>query len=206
MRSNRVRARERHDPDREHALRAVDERKPFLRAELERLEAGARQRAGRRFRTVAGQHPAEAEQRQREARERREVTRRAERPLLGHRRDQVAVQHLDHPLDHLDAHAGVAERKHMGAQREHRAGLGAREVGTDRGRVRRDDPALQCRGLGRVDPRVGERAEPGRDAVHRRAVGDGALDHVARSPDAAARAVAEGDLIAERHPLDVVER
>ena len=50
------RPRERHDPDREHALRAVDEREALLRAELERRELRTCERVGRRFRPMLGEH------------------------------------------------------------------------------------------------------------------------------------------------------
>ena len=83
---------------------------------------------------------------------------------------------------------------------------GTRQVRPDRGRVRHHDAVLQRRCVCRVDPSVGERAEAGGDAVDRGALGDGALDHAARSLDAAARAVAERDGSAVRDPFDVVER
>ena len=153
-----------------------------------------------------GQDPAAADQRQRETGERREVARRPERALLGHRGDHVAVQHLDHPLDQLDAHARVPEREHVRAQQQHRARLrAATRSGPTAVACDVTMPCCNAEASARVDPRVGERAEAGRDAVHRGAGGDGALDHGARSPDAVARAVAERDRRAERDPLDIAE-
>ena len=66
-------------------------------------------------------------------------------------------------------------------------------------------PCCNAEACDGIDPRVGERTEAGRDAVHRGAGGDGALDHVARSPDAAARAVAERHRCPQRDPLDIAQ-
>ena len=149
---------------------------------------------------------AAADEREREVRERRQVARRAERSLLGHDGDQVAVQHLDHPLDDLGAHARVPEREHVRAEQQHRARLLARERRSDGGRVRADDPELERVGLVGFDALVRERAEPGRHAVDGLVGRDGAFDHVARGADPARRGRTELDLGAEGHLDDVLER
>ena len=149
---------------------------------------------------------AAADEREREVRERGQVARRAERTLLGHDGDQVAVQHLDHALDDLGADARVPEREHVRAEQQHRARLLARERRPDGGGVRTHDPELERVCLVGFDALVRERAEPGRHAVDGLVGRDGAFDHVARGTDPARRRGTELDLGAERHLDDVLER
>ena len=79
-------------PDREHPLRAVDEREAFLRLEARSASSPAASSAGRRgLRSPPSIESSPcADQRQRQVRERRQVAGRAERSLLGHRGDQLA--------------------------------------------------------------------------------------------------------------------
>jgi hypothetical protein len=108
-------ARQRQDTDRKHALCAVDEREPFLRLELERSEPCAAQRIACRLDAVRREEPTPADQGQGETCERREVARGTERASLGHRGDEIAVQHVHHAFHDLHPNARVPERQHVRA-------------------------------------------------------------------------------------------
>jgi hypothetical protein len=115
---------QREGADRDHPLRAVHERESFLRLELERTQSRPAEPVGSRLRgAVAREQPSEPDQRQRQPGERREIARRPERALLRDGGDDVAVQHLDHQLDDLRAHARVPQREDVRAEHEHRARL-----------------------------------------------------------------------------------
>ncbi len=98
-------------------------------------------------------------------------------PCSGTDGDQLAVQHLDHAVDDQRPHAGVPERQDVRPEQEHRSGLLAGQRASDGGRVRAHDAQLERGGLGRIDPHVGQGAEPGRDPVDRVAGRDDPLDH-----------------------------
>ena len=118
----------------------------------------------------------------------------------------VAVQHLDHPVDDHRPHARMAERQDVRPQQQHRPRLLAGERPADGGRVRSHDAELERGGLRRIDPDVGQRAEPGGDAVDRVARRDDPLDHRAGGLHARPRVVRELDRGAARHRHDVRER
>src|SRR4029450_12105315 len=98
------------EPDREHPLRAVDEGEALLGLELERFEPGRTQEVARGPSRAIHQQLAAADEREREVRERRQVTGRAKRALFWHDGDQVPIQHLDHPLDDLGSDARTPAR------------------------------------------------------------------------------------------------
>ena len=205
----RLRPGEREHPDREHALRPVHQREPFLGFERERRQRLVRQHVagGHRCRAVVGRQQApEPDQREREAGERREIAGSPERSLLRDRRDHVAVQHLDHAIDHDLPHAGMAEREDVCAEQQHRARLLPRQRRSDGGRVRGHDAVLERGGLLGRDRDVRERAEAGRHAVHPTAVGDGPLHHRARGADPFAGGARERHVRAARHRDHVLER
>ena len=182
---------EREQPDREHPLGAVDERQPFLRLQRERCQPGPLERhPARQTLAPVGGFPL-PDQRQGQVGQGGQ-----EGSLFRNRRYDVEVQHLGHQIDDLRAHARVAERQNVGPEQEHRAGLLAGERPPHRRRVRRHDAVLQVGGLRRVDPGVGQRAEPGRDAVHRPVRRDRSVHDLARRQHARLRLVVEGDLLA----------
>src|SRR5207245_755659 len=78
--------------------------------EDERPDAGARERLGGRDLTIAVRGRALADQTERHVGERRQVSRRPDRPELGHDRMDAPVQARDHRLDHRGPHAGRAAR------------------------------------------------------------------------------------------------
>ena len=194
------------DPDREHALRPVDERQALLRLQRDRREAGHGERRAGRFAPLLGEQLALPDQREREVRQGRQVARRAQRPLLRHRGDQLAIQHLDHAIDDQRPHAGVPERQDVRSEQEHRSGLLAGQWASHGRRVRPHDAQLERGGLGRIDPHVGQGAEPGGDPVHRFAGRDDALDHRPGRLDPRPRRVRELDRGAARNGHDVRER
>ena len=77
---------------RQAQLRAVEQCEPFLRLEHERLDARCRQDARAIERVGAMRRLAFADQRQGHVRQRREIARRANRPLRGHDRQHIFVQ------------------------------------------------------------------------------------------------------------------
>ena len=110
-----------------HEMRAVEERQAFLGLEDERPEAGARERLGGRNLTVAVRDRALADQTERHVGERRKISRRPDRPELGHDRMDAPVQARDHRLDHRGPHAGRAARERGREQQHDRADLDVRE-------------------------------------------------------------------------------
>ena len=72
---------------------------------------------------------------QREMCERREITRRAERPLLGHHGKNVPFEHLDETQHDIASDPRVAERQYVRSQREHGADLFGRELVADSHRM-----------------------------------------------------------------------
>ena len=118
--------------DRGHELRAVDEGEALLGLQHERREAGRAQRLGGGQAPAADDALALADEREREVGEGREVAARADRALRGHDRVDAAVEHLDEPLEGLEAHAGEAL-----ARGRSRAGASARASRPRRAALRR---------------------------------------------------------------------
>jgi hypothetical protein len=187
-----ARAHERERALRRHELRAVDQREALLRGEPDRLEADARQRLEPGQPLALDERLALADERQREMRERREVTRGADRAARRNDRDDAARETFEQQLDGLDPRAGIALRERVRAQ-EHRGPhdlVGIRVA--DAARVRAEQPQLELlRQLLRDRP-VHEAAEAGVDAVGvlARAV-RGALHELAGRRHLFARALGE---------------
>ena len=117
-----------------------------------------------------------AEQHQRRRRQRGEVAAGAERAVLAHDRRDAGVEQGEHRLDDDRAGAREAHRQAAGAQQDHRPHDLALDLRAHPGGVRADERRLQLgRALGR-DHRVGQRAEPGRHAVHRLGLVDEPVD------------------------------
>ena len=64
-----------------------------------------------------------ADQRQRQMRQRRQISARAHAALRGHQRSDAAIQHFAKRVDDGRAHAGVALGQRIGAQQHHGASL-----------------------------------------------------------------------------------
>ena len=106
-----------------------------------------------------------ADQRQRAVRERREVAARAERAVLGDDRRDAGVEQLEDRLGDLRPGARVPHGQRPRAQQHHRPHHLALDRRPHAGGVRADQRPLQLLAPLRRDRGVGQRAEPGRDAV-----------------------------------------
>ena len=137
--------------ERAHHLRPVQQREPLLGLEDERLEAGLAQGADRRHDRATDLDLAEPDERQRQVRERREITRRADAALLRHDRMDAPAEQLEQAIDDERPAAAVAERQGVRAQDEHRPDDLARERRPDAGRVTHQQIRLEPAGLGRRD-------------------------------------------------------
>ena len=210
MREQRGEVVDRQAQHAEDAVGAVDQRQPLLGAQRDRLRArrAASAAAVGTDCAVGVPHLALADQRQRAVAERREVAAGAERAVLADdRRDAVAEQRRAAGR----RAAGRAPERAIARLRARSSSIArttSRSTGVAHaGGVRAHQRDLQLGGaLGR-DHGVGERAEAGGDAVHRRVAGDELVDqrrrtfHLGRgraSPSRTAAPVA-------RHGDDVVD-
>ena len=98
--------------------------------------------------------------------------------LAGDNRQQVAVEQLDQPGGQVHPDTRVPRRQRPGAQQQQRAdGRVVQRIAGGR-RVGDDDRALQLGQVPLRHPGVGERAEPGVDAVDRGVAADRGGDHL----------------------------
>ena len=178
--------------DRGRRLRAVDERQPFLRRRASTGDkpggARARRAPAQQRRVVADRGVPLADEHERQVRERREVAARADRPAARHQRVDAAVEQR---RSAARASSGGCPRSPWPA-RSRAAPSIARTARTGSGSP---TPAAWLRSrftLQRAERvarnrRLGERAEPGVDAVDRRVAGGLPIDDRARRVDARRR-------------------
>ena len=166
----RIHRQQRAEPG--HQLRTVEEREALLRAQAQRLEAGLPQRDQRRRDVPVELDLAAPDERQREVRERRQVARGAHRALRRHDRMDAQPQEVEEALGHDRPSAGVPQGERVRPQQEHRPDDLAREWLAHARGVADEQVLLEPLGIGAIDRAVRERAHPGRDAVHDRALVD----------------------------------
>ena len=189
-----------HQQRREAGLRlgAVHERQPLFRFQLDRLQARGPER---------GAVIPLADQREREMRQRRQVARRSHAALGRHARMHAGVEHRDEELRQAGPHAARAPHEHVGTQQHHCAHRLSGQRLAHAGGMAANQVELELADPLGGNADVGELAEPGRDAVHRRASRQGRFDHLATPPDLAQRA--RGDRhrrLVARHRYDVRNR
>ena len=119
--------------------------------------------------------------------ERREVARCADRSLRRNEGNQAGVVNGEERIDHGLANARVAARETRRLETEDQPDDRRGERIADADAVRADQVELQLRQVGAVDPRAGELAEAGVDAVDRRIAGRGPLHDRGAGADALAR-------------------
>ena len=172
-------------------LGAVDQRQALLRSEHQRLQAEPRQGVCRRDRLAGQDNPALPDQRRAEMGQRREVPGCADRALRRDQRQGIGLEQHQQPLDHLppDPRMAAAEPDRLqGDDQAHDPGV---ERLAEAAAVRQDEVALQLlEPIGR-DPRLGEQAEAGIDAVDGTAAGDDPPDGGGRRRDRLPAAIAE---------------
>ena len=202
-----VRAAHDERADRRHELRAVDEREALLRGELERRQAGLRQRVGPCQRLAADAGLALADEDEREVREGGKIAARAQRSARGDDGQHAGREHVDEELHQLAAHAGCALGERVRAQQ--RSPPARPRPGTAR-RRRRRGCARGSAGARRPARRRCERRRAARTRCsRRRSAAPRATTRSIRARDASiwrsasgARATAQA---AQRHSLDVVD-
>ena len=120
----------------EHAVGAVDERQPLLLGEGDRGQAVRAQRVGGRLQfAVAGAHLPLPHDRERDVRQRREITRTAEASVLVDHRRQARRQQVGVGLGGFAAHAGPTAGQRRQPQQHHRAHHLALDLGAGTGRM-----------------------------------------------------------------------
>ena len=154
-----------------HQRRAVGQRQPFLGRQLHGGQAGGGQRLGAGHALPVEFRLAQADHRQGDVRQRRQVTRRAQRPLDRHDRVHAALQHPQQQGEDLQPDAGVTFGQGVGADQHHGPHDRRLERRADPHRVAHDDVALQVAHLIGRDKAILERAKARRDAVDNPAFG-----------------------------------
>ena len=119
----------------------------------------------------------------------------SDRTVARHDRCDLRVQQRDQRVGHDRPHAGESHGQRAGAQ-EHRR---AHDLVVDRrphpGGVGADQRELQLGLQERSDPRAGQRAEAGGDAIHRLPGSGGSLDPGPAALHPGARRGRQGDLL-----------
>src|SRR2546421_12366135 len=108
---------------------------------------------------------ADAKEREREMRERREIARSAHRPLGRDARIEAAVVELEQPLDQQRSHAGVAAREALDLERERQSDRGVVQQRSGARRMGEHDVPLQLLELAVGDARLRKPGEGGVDAI-----------------------------------------
>jgi hypothetical protein len=108
-----------------------------------------------------------ADQYARKMRERREIARRADRPLRRDARNDSGVRERDERFDHAPANPGVAARERGDLERNGETHDGIVDERPGACRVREHERALQLRKPRIVDPRTREQTETRVDAIDR---------------------------------------
>jgi len=148
-------------------LGTVDHTQPFLGAELQRFQAGGLERIGGGHALPPESSMAFADHDRGQVRERRQITRGADRTLTGDDRNQVESQQVLEALDQLPAHPGSAASQRYHFQNDDETNHGGCELLADTAAMGQDQIALQLRGLIGRDAGAGKLTEAGVDAVNR---------------------------------------
>ncbi len=149
-------------------LGAVDERDAFLGAELPGLDACRRERGpGRPALAIRGQYLALAHHHHGHVRQRSEITARTHTALLRHPGQDPRIEETNQRGHQPRPDPAGGPSQYVGAEQHERThGLGGKRR-SHTGRMAPHQVYLQLLQVGRIDPHVGELAEPGVDAVHR---------------------------------------
>ena len=166
-RQERLCLEQRQDPDRRHLLGTIEQSQAFLGQQPHWFEAAPAEClcAVEHFPVQLG--PAAADERQAQVRQWRQVTRSANRALLGHLGVDAQAQEIEQPLDDLGPAAALAAGERVGAQQQHRPHRRAVMGGAHARRVADEQVLLQPLGVGGRDALAGEMAEAGGDPVDR---------------------------------------
>ena len=112
-------------------------------------------------------------------RQRREITARADAPLLRHDRPQIGVEHRAEQFRQYRARAGKSFGENIRAKQHHRAHLSPRQRSPDSNGMAAHKVDLQRRKFVGRDRDVAQFAEAGGDAVHDIISGDDVVDDFA---------------------------
>ena len=103
----------------EDGVGAVGDRQTFLLGQFDWLQTGFGQGLGRRLADPIDHHLPLAQQRQRSMGQGGQISRRAQRPVLGNHWRDPGVQQVDHALGHQRAGAAVAQCEGAGPKQHH---------------------------------------------------------------------------------------
>ena len=174
--------------DRRHEMGPVDQGQCLLRRQLDRLDAGGRERSGGRARRAVGSRDLPlADERQKRVRRRREITAGSER--AGSRDDgrESGVQDLGYPLDDRRPHARVPAQEPVQPHGDRCADDRRRKRRADACGMAAQDVALCRNRLVEAQPLPDEGTETRRDTVDRVAAVDRLLERRTVLPDARER-------------------
>ena len=188
-----------------HRLGAVDQGEAFLRLQHHRLEPRPAQRLAAGEPLATEERLALADQDQRQVGQRSEIAARADRALLRHEGDHVALEHRDEQVQRALADPAVSSGEDVRAQKHQRAHGRGRQRGARACGVGEDQVALQLAQIGARDGHLGQGAEArvhpvGRDTalgdpIHQTAPGPHALARRCRDLDAGASRRCRGHLL-----------
>ena len=149
-----------------HHLGPVEEGQALLRLEPQRLQSRFAEGDEGGHDVAVSLDLSPTDQRQGQVGQRRQVAGCPDAPLLRHDRMQATRQELQDPIDQQWPAPGVAKGQRVCPEQQHRPDHVPRERRAHAGRVRHQEVLLEpLRILGGDDGR-GQRAEPGRDAIH----------------------------------------
>ena len=157
-------------------MRAVEQREALLRTERERREAGVGESDFRRQAATLEKDLADPDHRRGHVGQRREIARRADRPLHGDDGRHAARQHRLQERQRFPPHAGGALGQAPELQGHHQPDDRSGRRLADAGGMRKHDVALQPREVRLGDANAGEFAEAGIHAIDRLALAHDARD------------------------------
>ena len=163
-----------------HEMGAVEHAERVLRLQRNGLEAGGLERIGARPPLAFPEHLSLADQHQADVRGWREIAAGAQGTLLGHQRIDVVVEEVDQPFGHHEADAGGALAELVDADKHPGAHQFFWKWRTNADRVAHQQVALQLAGVGRRDPDVLERANPGGQSIDHPILGNQPVNQVTR--------------------------
>ena len=156
---------EREPANRVHRLGAVEQGETFLGPEIRRLKPGFLQRVRARHALALEKRFPFPEQRKRKMRQRREISARPDRALLGNDRADFVFSISDEELDDLQPNPAEAKSEDVGTEQHHRAHFRLRERTADAAGMTAHEVDLELLQFVGGNVNVGQFSEAGADTV-----------------------------------------